>query len=401
MSWINNIETVVFTITTGDGKEWTPKWKNAVKDVDYNSSVFEFVNVEGSLVVRKKAKGRRFNLEFYFDGENAVDTGNNFELSSRDSRAWTIKHPFYGNFKCQPLTLKQDNSNLNVSIFNVSVIETISELYPKYTKIIEDEISSGVTSTNEAQSQSYDNSGELDKNDLANNVEYLDNTLSKTILTGEDLLEFKSLVADAVIEINNVTSTGLSIMRTIQALINYPATIQQTVQARFNTLQEAFLGIINLFDGNKHQFEVVSGSLISAMTLASTTNITDDYDIRKYVADQQDKLTIEYNRYIEFLDSLQTDRADSNDSYIPDFTGMNKLNSLFNLTIANLFNIAFGSKQEREHVLEKDSNIILLTHRFYGLDDQDENIDLFIKTNDIGLTEMLNIKKGRKILYYV
>ena len=297
--------------------------------------------------------------------------------------------------------MAQDNSILNVSKFNVSVIETISELYPQYVKIIEDEINTGLDTTNEAQAQAYDESGELDKVELAQDVSYLDTTLSKIIKTGDELKEFKSLVFDAVIEITNVTSTGLSIMRTIQAVINYPATIQQTVEARFNALQESLTGIINSFDGNKNQFEAVAGSLVSSMMLASTTNITDDYEIRKNVIDQQDNLIVEYNRYIEFLDGLQTDRADSDDSYIPNHTSMNELSSLFGLTIANLFDIAFESKQEREYIIDKDSNIINLTHRFYGLDDQDENIDLFIKTNDIGLNEIINIKKGRKILYYV
>jgi hypothetical protein len=71
------------------------------------------------------------------------------------------------------------------------------------------------------------------------------------------------------------------------------------------------------------------------------------------------------------------------------------------LNISNLYSIAFAAKQEREYVLDKDSNPILLTHKFYGLDKNDVNLEKFISTNDIGLTEILNIRKGRKIVYYV
>jgi hypothetical protein len=401
MSWIDDIENISLTIITGDGKSWEPKWKNASKEVEYNASVFEFVNVEGSLVLRQKPKGRKFELELYFDGENAVTIGNSFEQSARDSRIWTIKHPFYGDFKCQPLNLKQDNSGLNVSKFSITVIETITDAYPKPSVVFVDEIESQLVITNEAQAQAFNNSKELEKVSLQNNVETLDTYLSKIIKTGEELKEFKTAVSDAVIEITNVTSSGLTILRAIQSIINYPATIEQTIEARFTALKEAFNTIIDTFTGNKNQFEAVAGGLVAAMYVASSTNITDDYDTRVLVFNQQDKLSEVYNEYVTYLDSLQTDRADSDDSYIPSFDGLNELNKLAGLTMSNLYDIAFSAKQEREYTLDKDSNPILLTHKFYGLDKKDVNLSKFIKTNNIGLNELLNIVKGRKIIYYV
>lgn len=398
MSWQHDIENIIFTITTGDGIKYYPKWRNAIKDVDYNSSVFEFINVGGSLVIREQPKGRKFELKFYFDGENAVTIGNNFELSARNKNAWIVEHPFYGTFKCQPISLKQDNTNYNVSEFTVPVVETLSDYYPQFVKIVEDEISSQLETVNETQAQVLENSLELDKIELAENVTYLNNTLSETIKVSDELNEFKSLVSDAVIEISNAISTGYSILQYIQAIINYPATVEQTIEAKVTALQEALNGIIDSFDGNKNQFEAIGGSIVSSMLYASSVA---DYETRIDVVKIQDKLTDSYNDYITYLDSLQTDRADSDNSYIPDYSGMNEINTLYNLTIANLFDIAFEAKQEREYILDKDSNLILLTHKFYGLDSEDENIDFFIRTNDIKLNEMLNIKKGRKIAYYV
>lgn len=401
MSWQTDIENIIFTIITGDGKEWRPKWKNATKDVEYNASIYEFVNVDGSLALRAKPKGRRFDLEFYFDGENAVTIGNNFEISARNNKYWTVKHPFYGDIKCQPLSLKQDNTALNVSKFTVPVIETITTAYPEATKIIEDEIIVKVAEINELQQVAYEQSAEIDRTELVKNVSALDTIFSSIIKTSEELKEFKDAVADAVIEITNVVSTGTSILRAIHTLINYPATIEQTIEARFNSFVEALDNIIDTFGDNKEQFEAISGSIVAAMQLVTVSNITDDFNIRKDVIDHQDSLLTEYNKYLSFLDTLQTERADSDDSYTPDYNSQNGLNELVNLTISNLFEVAFSAKQEREFTLEKDSNPILLTHRFYGLDKLDENLSKFIKTNNVGLNELLNIKKGRKIVYYV
>jgi hypothetical protein len=404
MSWQDNIEQIVFTIITGDKKEYTPKWKNAVKTQEYNTALYEFVNVSGTLVLRQKPKGRKFDLEFYFDGEKSVEMGERFEKSARDSRDWTVKHPFFGNFLCQPLSLTQDNSVFNVSKFTVPVVETISKAYPQQTIVLSDKITTSVAKANTSQAKILENSDKINKVEVKENVSYFDKVYSKIIGTDSELKEFKQKVSSAIIEIESATATALTITRTIQALINYPATIIQTVKARFDALNESLEGILDSFDGSnndKIKIEIMGGTIIGAMLTASSTNIENEYYKRDDILFQQSLLIDAYNRYLAFLDGLQTARADNNQSYIPNYTGIKDINEAFSLTIANLFNIIYTAKQEREYTLDKDSNIILLTHKLYGLDTEDKNIYLFKKTNNIGLDEIINIRKGRKVLYYV
>ena len=101
------------------------------------------------------------------------------------------------------------------------------------------------------------------------------------------------------------------------------------------------------------------------------------------------------------LDVIQTDDSDELDSYVPDNQAMQLISSLVNFTLSNLFIIALNAKQERSIVLEADSNLINLAHRFYSLDLDDENIDELILNNNIGINEHLLVKKGRIIRYYV
>ena len=65
---------------------------------------------------------------------------------------------------------------------------------------------------------------------------------------------------------------------------------------------------------------------------------------------------------------------------------------MINFTLSNLFIIALNAKQERSIVLEEDSNLINLAHRFYSLDLDDENIDELILNNDIGISEHLKVE---------
>ena len=105
--------------------------------------------------------------------------------------------------------------------------------------------------------------------------------------------------------------------------------------------------------------------------------------------------------YIQTLEGIQSENGGSVDSFIPDANALQQLNALLNYTVANLFVIAMDAKQERSIILEEDSNWIVLAHRFYGLKQDDSTIEELIKNNNAGLNEMLQVRKNRKIVYYV
>lgn len=410
MSWINDIQDKIFEIVTGDGKSYFPKWRNAVKTREYNVAQFDFIGVEGSYVDRRKAKSRRFELEFYFDGESAVDLGNNFEISARDKRKWLLKHPFYGDIYCHPLSLTQDNTQYNVSRFTVPVVETLPEGYPKYDIEFADVIVETQVSANDVQAEAFGSADVMDRNALQNTTDYLDSIFSAMIDDENDLNRFKALVDTAVVDIGDVTASATQIIRSMQNLINYPATVVQTVKSRFNVFSEAVETLIENITGiavtsrtraEKVQFEAVIGGLITAQQIACSTEIEGFYFTRQDVIDQQDLLLADYDSFLEVLDENQSDRADTEDAYVPDFESINEIENIVFLSVANLYTIAFKAKQERIFINDRDSNAILLSHKFYGTDTDDENLEYFIDTNNIGLNEILNIRKGRKILYYV
>ena len=85
MSWKEDIQKRL-EVFTGDGKTFYPLWKNAIKEVEYNIAAFDFPNLEGTLVKRKKQLGRRFRIEFYFVGDDHLTEAEAFEASAKDER---------------------------------------------------------------------------------------------------------------------------------------------------------------------------------------------------------------------------------------------------------------------------------------------------------------------------
>ena len=108
-----------------------------------------------------------------------------------------------------------------------------------------------------------------------------------------------------------------------------------------------------------------------------------------------------YDEYLEILDSASVSIYDIEYSWSPDSTSSILLHDLVTYVLGSLFVLGLDSFQERIVTLEKDSNLILLTHKYLGLDASDESIENFRKINDIKLNELFKLKKGRTIKYYV
>lgn len=407
MSWIEKIQQNL-TITCGDGRRFTPLYVFTQKQVDYNISEFEFINTEGALVKRLKPKARRFELEIIFQGEDNLDQANDFENSAKDPRPWTLFHPLYGELIVQPTSLGFDNRNVNISRITGTVIETITEDFPAGKTDPIDVI----TEQNELVSESIaTNYGDnvtptaTDVNELNANNETLYNEGKNVAKDGEESEGYLNGFNNAKASILNATSEPLQAMTDLQNVINAPALFAESVKTRFNLFKTQIDKIRLQLSGiqtknSKYLYQSTVGGLINAMCYAAASPLAGNYAKKIGVLNTIDDLLDVYNQFIEDIDSLQTLNGGDPDSFIPSFEPINELTELVNFTVSNLFTIANGAKQERFIYLENDSNVILLAHRFYGLKVDDSTIDEFIEQNEIGLTEILNIVAGRKIIYY-
>ncbi len=406
MSWIEQINSD-FVITTGDGKEFRPEWMNATRGREFNVAEFEFPEIPGTLVKRSQPKGRRFTLEIFFQGEDNLDRAKEFDVSAGDSRAWTILHPLYGTLIVQPLSLALDDTKHNVTKLTIPIVETIVEDSPQASvdpvdKIIDDKENLDVVFEESFATDVIPST--TDKNTLSTNLNTIFNAGKD--LAGEASEEYFNAFNAAEAAILDATDEPLDAIRAINTVINAPALFKESVKNRIALLADQFdrlsTSISTITEPSKKKiYESNVGIIISTMALAVANPIEGDYANRPEVITRIDEILAVSNAYITNLDVLQTDNGGNPTSYIPDAESLTALNDLINFTISNLFDIALDTKQERSIFLEKDSNVILITHRLYGLDVDDTLIDQLIDNNNIGINELLQLKKGREILYYI
>lgn len=414
MSWIDKASDK-FTITTGDGEMFTPNWLNPSITKEWNISEFTFPEVSGTLAVRFQPKGRRLNIEIYFQGEDHLDTWEKFDDSSNDKRPWVISHPYYGLIIVQPVSMTSDHSQYNVSKVTVSVVETFTNEALKVTINPADDVNEkalillGDVNT----PGNFNTSGDLnvaissikpvasDIPNLAKKNSDLYNIAKSKINNNLDLNNYFNLFTKANTAINLFTSFPQQAMAAFQTFINYPFQFADTVKNRIATLINQFntlFGRTNTKNG-KMIYEYSASSVITTMAQSIVTNAT--YGNREEVFSTMTDLLDTYNEFVSNVDSIQSDTNNSEDAYLPDAKSMQDLRDLVNTTASQLFTIALNAKQQRTFICDSDTNVLLLAHRFYGLLPDDSTIDQIIADNNIGISEMLQIQKGRPIIYYV
>lgn len=405
MNWIEKTNTK-FKIQTGDGKIFEALWEGSQKTLEYNTTEFTFPEVGGSLVKRRKMRGNKYDLNFIFQGENHLDIAADFEASAEDERPWTLLHPIFGKIIVQPTSLSVDQSVENITRYTGQVIETILEDYPRAVNDPQSKIQDDQLTLSAVFVENWDftyKPSTASKSDLFSNLEYLRAQGDQYITDTESNNIFTNLYNEAFSQLQDATAGPVAQITAVQNFINSAASFPINISTRLNYLTAGFKGLITAITtrAQKQVYENNASNLLASMALAASSPLAGNYTSRNQVLSVIDLIYANWNIYLNNIDTFQSTTNNSEDSYIPDPWGMYNLSNLINYTLSNLFSIALGAKQERVIYLSESSNAILLTHRFYGLDTDDVNFNLFVETNEIGLNEVLNIPKGRRILYYI
>lgn len=399
MGWEQDIERQ-FTIRTGEGSEFVGLlWKGTQARQTFNLTEFEFIGTRGTLIERRQGKSNSYKLEWWFQGQNHLEQRRLFDEAASDPRPWFVDHPFHGALSVQPLSIDYNLDDYNLTKVTCNVKATIdqqgflTEIAPFNTVITEAASVSEVTAT------AFE-----DVQVTASNVTTMRESTTDTFerySTAGNTQGLRNILARTNAAIDNALVDPVQAIRQTQALINAPFQFIETVETRFqlllgefNTLIESAINVASFDYFRRRFFESQSTALIGAMCVNSVTN--PDYNTRAEVFAQGDAIEDVLNRHITKLDELQ-----GGDNFTTNSDVLRSLEDLVRFTALNLERIAMDARQERTHVVTKDTNLIVLAHRLYGLDLNPNAIDQIINTNTITADEILEIKAGRRITYYV
>jgi hypothetical protein len=410
MSWKERIENVQFTIKTGDGKEYKPLWKSGAKNKAYNVSSYNFINVPGSFTDRKQPQAAKFPLVFFFKGEDNIEQAQRFEDSADDKRPWTIKHPFYGDIKGQPLNLVRGDSSYNVTELTVDFWESINADYPAAVTSINNVIQEKTVTTASLAAKNYEskvNPVPADVQTLQNSINDNKSAFNKLFSSANSSKAiYEAQVSEALGKAANVSNEPLDAITSIQALSTSPSLLSQPVKFKLQSLRIVYDKLVSFISEEKTvndnlYFEANTAAVVASMCQCTTVALDADYVTTVQIEQITTSIVDVYNNYLSVLDGLQVNISDSLENYMPDPLTQTSLYDLVAETSANLYSLAFNAKQERKIEVSKDTNLILLTHKYIGLDAADKNIEEFRIINNIKSEKLFIIKKGTIIKYFV
>jgi len=409
MNWQNKLNNVKFQIITYGNISWYPflitKFE---KNIEFNGTQYDYIGKPGSFFVRKQPKGRSFPLEFAFQGEANQDDAYLFEQASRNSSsAWTIIHPFYGKILCHPLSLMMDSSGLNSTVIKCQVIETTVPTNQKYnvpSRVKVENLALLVNKNALALLKTSPINLHINAKDLQKAVKQttiVGNIVSTVTKLDSEYKSYKKFISVATNELNNYSAITETYLTSIQSLISLPSIVASNIGSRINCLESLLTSTYNSILGVSKPtyfqnifYNLLGVICVSKIASSLTVQNAGDFQTRSDVLFYINKLQADYGSFLTGLAGLE------DVDYTPDHDLMFSLNEQVNNTCFYLYSILFEAKQERTFYCDKDTNVILLAHRFYGLASE-ENIKTIKENNKIGISELFNIKKNRAILYYV
>lgn len=411
MSWKEKIENGVFEIKTGDGKIYKPLLSpNFSKQFDFNATIYDFINKPKSFVNRKNPRSKNFELIFFFQGENHLEEYEQFEISASDKRFWTVTHPIYGIVYGQPIAIGVSQTGLNTSEVAVDFWETIIDEVGILKEISSlQSMESNYAALTEVSGNDFVAKTDLNEVSQRNFLQNLEDFSSryKSFYNAPNIQELQESVRKVSTSLNNIIRQPKNFISDVYSMFGYFQTLQTDIFSKANVVKEiysdlkAILDVKDLTSNEKAYFETVTNALISSF--ASTILLFNQTNLltKKQLLSLSEDLFFVYNDYFTTLEEVSVKLEDFNNYYILNFEAQNLAFESVSSAAYHLLLLSYDARQEREKILEKDSDIISLTHRFVSLDENDENINFFRSVNNLKNNNLFLVEKGTKIIYYV
>lgn len=407
MAWQDRIREAAYT--GPDGTRIVFTYENVGVAVDKKTSAFEFPDADGTYIQDLGRTGRRYPLQVIFHGNDYDITANAFLALLEMRGAGTLEHPAYGQVQVVPfgeITRRDDlKTASNQAIFEVVFWETIDDVYPTQQIDRGAQALQALAEYNNAQAeQTADNVLDRTATQAATFRSEFRSVLDQTraslndaiaVLRGDNPINAIYQTLNRVLPDDSITSIVGQVNLMIQTGARFGATNGSTenLLTTFSELLEQRTGI-SFGAGDQNEFinaELYAGAYLAgrAVTLLNTEFSTKSRALRA-----AETILDEFEQFGQWRDT-QFDNVgviDTGESYQP-------IQELVSLVAGFLVEISFSLREERRITLGRARSVIDLVAELYG--EIDSQLDFFINSNRLTGSEILEVPRGRTIVYYV
>lgn len=414
MAWQDRLKEAAYT--SPNGTRTVFQYENVGKSVTKKTSGFEFPDADGTFVQDLGHSGRRYPLRLFFSGDDYDLEADAFEETLIERGVGKLEHPLYGTVDVVPfgaITRRDDlKTAANQAIIQVTFWETIGLIYPSSQQDPGTAVLNAVSDYNNAAAEAFEEDTDLDsavervtfRNDYLAIFDQTRSTLQPIADAQDDVRQQFDAIADSInTGIDVLISDPLTLGFQTTLMVQSPARALQDITARLDAYRALADSIItgddavaeqgndsrnaNAFHGaDLFAMTYVTGSAVSVVNNEFLTKSEALVAAEVVLAQFEDVAAWREDNFVSL------EEVDTGEAY-------QKLQEAVALTAGFLVEISFSLKQERRVVLDRARTIIDLAAELYGTIDAD--LDFLINSNNLSGSEILELPRGREIVYFV
>lgn len=422
MTWRERIKPAAYT-SPESRRRIAFDFENVSREFDKLTAGFNFRNVGETYVQDNGFSGRRYPMRCFFSGDNHDLAATAFEAALLESGVGSLEHPFYGRFDVVPfgtITRRDDlKSAANQTVVEVTFWTTTGILYPSAQRDPRNEILAAMRDFDLKQGLQFERLADLRtslaRSQLKNSITEFNNRASDTL--GEIAATTES-VNRAFRDVESAINGSLDV------LVGQPLLLAQQMQNLIRTparavtgIQSRILGYADFADRTfasgigrpgdqtssivtpRRAVSILNSFLLADVAVLNAVGGTIDSVLNNTFTDKPDAMRAA-ELVLGQLDAANAWREAGFDvlGEIDPGGAYQEIQNAASLAAGLLVEISFSLKPERRIVLSEPRTMIDLVAELYG--SVDDRLDFFIQTNSLTGSEMIELPRGRLIVYY-
>lgn len=407
MAWTDRLREAAYT--SPSGVRIVFGYEDVRRSVTRKTTAFEFPDADGTFIQDLGTAGHRYPLRVFFWGADCDLEATAFEDALTESGVGKLEHPIYGIVDVTPFgeIVRRDDlkTAANQAVVQVVFWETTGLVYPSAQGDPGSEVLDAVDGYNDAAAESFAATPGIDsavgqaglKGQYERHLAAVSTALAPIAATQEDVAARFQAIDDSInLGIDVLVSQPLTLAFQTILLIQTPARAVAAIADRLN----AYAGLLSSLirgegaAGGVQEFQttdVFASAQVSAMVISVVDTVfltkTGAIQAAEVILAQFETLTVWRDDNFEALAAV-----DSGEAY-------QQLQNAVALAAGFLVELSFSLKQERSLTIDQPRTIVDLAAELYGA--VDSELDFLITSNNLTGSEILELPRGRDIVWYI
>ena len=443
MAWQDRIRQGAYTSPEKE-KRILFTFQDVSRKTEKRTSAFSFAGVNENYVQDNGFGSRQYSLRCFFTGAECDREATAFEAALLETGPGRLEHPFYGTFDVVPFGTIDRRDDLrraaNQAVVEVTFWTTTGVVYPTSESSPRNEVLDAIADFDVEMAQSYEDTIENEKPDERFNLratvdEFLGgaNKALSFIAEGGSVVDPESKKPGLNDILREFRGWQQTINTGINTLVGTPVLLAQQVGNMIKAPASAAVGIENRITGYANFLRSIYGSpagrpqdqtcacsspsrqielsnnfrtadlnALYALVAMALAAVETEFRTKPEALSVADFLLAELEAINAWRDAgYQTftePKYGARIEVLDDGRAYRQAHATITLCAGYLVQISFSLATERRIILTRPRTIIDLAAELYG--SVDDRLDFIIESNDLSGSEILELPRGREIVWY-